>query len=122
DHVICLGDAVGRNGSDQTLALLQERKVPCVNGNHEVDIMPRYQVSDEWRAWVETWPDFRVDNDLLYTHTLVDQSRRFLEIDSIFTARSMFESGAFRVAFVGHSHSPGWWTLQDGNRPFWRHA
>lgn len=37
-------------------------------------------------------------------------------------AESMFDSEQFRVAFVGHSHSPGWWELEAGDRPRWTHA
>lgn len=123
DRILCLGDAVGPRHNDETLRLLHERDVPCVNGNHEVDIMYRYQVSDVWRRWVESWPDYRVENVVLYTHTLIDESRRFLDIDSTFSARRMYDSGCFRIAFVGHSHSPGWWSWSGGeDRPVWTHA
>ncbi len=123
DRVICLGDAVGRRHNDETLKLLHERNALCVNGNHEVDIMHVYQVDDVWRAWVGSWSDYRVENDLLFAHTLIDEARRFLEIDSTFSANRMFDSGCFRIAFVGHSHSPGWWSWSGGEeRPVWTHA
>ena len=123
DRILCLGDAVGPRHNDETLRLLHDRDVPCVNGNHEVDIMYRYQVSDVWRRWVESWPDYRVENVVLYTHTLIDESRRFLDIDSTFSALRMYDSGCFRMAFVGHSHSPGWWSWSGGeDRPVWTHA
>ena len=123
DRLVCLGDAVGRSGNDATLEMLHDRNAPCVNGNHEVDIMHIYQVSEEWRRWVQTWPDYRVENELLFAHTLIDESRRFLEIDSTFSARRMYDSGCFRLAFVGHSHSPGWWSWScREERPVWAHA
>ena len=123
DRVVCLGDAVGRRHNDETLKLLHDRDALCVNGNHEVDIMHIYQVDEEWRRWIQTWPDYRIENNLLFTHTLIDDSRRFLEIDSTFSAGRMYGSGCFRIAFVGHSHSPGWWSWSEGGeRPVWTHA
>ncbi|MCA9779421.1 MAG: metallophosphoesterase [Candidatus Eremiobacteraeota bacterium] len=123
DRLFCLGDAVGRRNNDRTLQLLHDSHTPCVNGNHEVDIMHIYQVSDDWRRWVQGWPDYRVERDLLFTHTLIDENRRFLEIDSTLSARRMYDSGCFRLAFVGHSHSPGWWSWSGGDeRPVWTHA
>lgn len=118
---ICLGDAVGMGENDATLRQLRERDIPCLLGNHEVDLIHLYEVSDENRRWLSTWPYQLREDDALLCHTWL-RGRRFENIDSLSTVESMFASSDFRLTFVGHSHSPGWWELKQGDRPRWTHA
>lgn len=123
DPVICLGDAVGLGDSERTLRLLRTHDATCVLGNHEDRMLKLYEVSDELAAWVGGWPCELIQGDVLLTHTWMerDKGKSFTNIDSIWAATQMFAEGSFRVAFVGHSHSPGWWEL-NGSRPVWTHA
>ena len=59
--------------------------------------------------------------DLLRFLDQTGNSRRFEDLGSTFQAQEMFQAEDFKVAFVGHSHSPGWWTLTP-ERPVWTHA
>jgi predicted phosphodiesterase len=123
EPVVCLGDAVGNRPNDETLRLLKERDTACLKGNHEVDLIHLYKVSDTWRNWIRAWPFSLLSGDVLYAHTWLDQNSRFYDIDSIFAAQEMYRSSDFRVAFVGHSHSPGWWWRPSHEeRPVWTHA
>lgn len=118
---ICLGDAVGMGDNDSTLAQLRERQVECIAGNHDTDMIELYEVNPEHRAWIKTWPYRKREDDILFSHSWLE-GRQFHRIDSIYAAESMFQSEDFRVAFVGHSHSPGWWEWSPGDRPRWTHA
>ena len=127
---ICLGDALGASriptsgANDRILSLLRERSIPCVKGNHEVDLIHLYEVNKTHLDWIETWPHRLVEADVLFCHTWIEENQglRFHNIDSIYSAQEMFRLTSFRLAFVGHSHSPGWWELCDGSRPKWQHA
>jgi diadenosine tetraphosphatase ApaH/serine/threonine PP2A family protein phosphatase len=120
-RAICLGDAVGIGDSNATLDLLKVRGIPCVVGNHEIDLIHLYEVHADHRGWIRTWPFEISDNDMMLAHTWLE-GRIFHCIDSISTVGLMFASADFRVTFVGHSHSPGWWELPPGDRPRWTHA
>jgi len=121
DPVICLGDALGSGDNSATLRLLREREVPCVKGNHEVDLLHLYELSSEDLAYVDSWPFTRSFGGSLFVHTWLEFPLiRYRQIDSILSAKEMFAPSSFNTAFVGHSHSPGWWTLED-ERPVWAH-
>lgn len=122
DSLLCLGDALGMGDNPRTLGLLREREVPCVKGNHEVDLLHHYPLAADELSYIEKWPfEFKRD-DALFCHTWIEKAAlRFNQIDSILAAQDMFASDDFQIAFVGHSHSPGWWTLEE-ERPVWKHA
>lgn len=123
DEVLCLGDAVGIGDSERTLQLLRENGVPCLLGNHEARMLGYYDVSEQAAAWIGTWPSEIVRGDALLVHTWMEKGKglSFTDIDSIWAATQMFREGEFRVAFVGHSHTPGWWCLVE-EAPTWTHA
>lgn len=109
-QVICLGDALGRGDNQATLEKLKESKIPCLKGNHEVDLLPVYRpgLTPEQLDWVKGWPHQFVEGDVLLTHTWLDD-HHFRRIESPIQVELFLESHDFRVAFVGHSHSPGYW-------------
>ena len=122
DPVVCLGDALGSGDNETTLSLLQEHQVPCVKGNHEVDLIHLYELSPNIAAHIDSWPYIRNFGDVLFVHTWLELPQiRYRMIDSLLSAEEMFSSNRFKTAFVGHSHSPGWWTLEE-HRPVWKHA
>lgn len=124
-QVVCLGDAVGSgSGNDATLSLLRDAKAACLKGNHEVDLLHLYSLSDESRTQIALWPYRLIQDDVLFSHTYLGSgsSAQFWNIDSTWTAEQMFTSENFRICFVGHSHSPGWWEWKPQERPVWKHA
>lgn len=118
---VCLGDVVGIGDCDAVLSLLRARGVPCLLGNHEVDLIQHYQVSAGYLEWIKSWPRTMVRGEVTLAHTWL-RGNVFESIDSIASATSCFESQDSRVLFVGHSHSPGWWRWSPGLRPRWTHA
>lgn len=118
---VCLGDVVGAGESDSVLSLLQASGVPCLLGNHEVDLIHLYEVSSDHRKWISNWPRTLAKGDVTLAHTWL-RGNIFESIDSIAAATLCFESQGARTLFVGHSHSPGWWQWAPGDRPRWTHA
>lgn len=112
---------MGRGENDEALETLRTRGISCVLGNHEVDLIERYEIEGEHRVWIKAWPKLIQEHDVLYCHTWIENGF-FRLIDSLFSASEMFASRDFRLAFVGHSHSPGWWESRPGDRPRWTHA
>ena len=118
----CLGDVLGRGQEQRVFELLSTHSVSCLLGNHEVDLRHHYDLRLEVVKEVETWPYRRREGATLFCHTwLQGEPPVFQNIDSTFSAQEMFASDEFQLAFVGHSHSPGYWKLEP-ERPRWTHA
>lgn len=120
DFWICLGDVLGRMGDMmECLQLLRSRKVPCVRGNHEVDLWRAYEpsVSQEMGEWVKSWPLLLREDETLLSHTWLERVHtgfRFQRVENLNNAEAMFTAEEFQRAFVGHSHRPGWWEKGEG--------
>ena len=123
-ELICLGDAVGWGDNDRVLDLLKHRASLVVLGNHECELLNHYTVSPQHRCWIHSWPHMVARDSELYCHTFLgDEPYRFWDINSFTEAQSMFSSSDFQRAYVGHSHSPGYWSADHtGDRPRWRQA
>lgn len=119
DFWICLGDVLGGKEANRCLDLLASRSVPCVKGNHEVDLWSTYvpAVSPELAVWIEKWPLKLTEDETLLCHAWLEPVRsgfRFQAVTTVHDAESMFTCESFQRAFVGHSHQPGWWEKRQG--------
>lgn len=119
---VLVGDALGAGDNQATLDLLRASGVHCLRGNHEVDLLEVYKkrLSQEALDWICTWPLRFVEEDFHLVHTRLDEEGVvFHRIENRYQAKEMFETYDFRVAFVGHSHSPGYWQLLPEQDPLW---
>jgi diadenosine tetraphosphatase ApaH/serine/threonine PP2A family protein phosphatase len=130
DGVLCLGDTVGY-GADPLpcVELVAERAQAIVSGNHEFAVLGRLPLSwfnlharaaAEWtrerleedhRAYLASLPLATTLGDATLVHASPAQPD---EWDYLVTAEDgfgAFEHFATRWCFVGHSHTPGLWSL-----------
>lgn len=111
----CAGDVLGGSGGGRCVRWLREHGALCVRGNHEVDLLGLYALSEDELAWVREWPLERVVGEAFLAHCLVESG--FLEVDTPTRAERVWARGGGRLVFVGHTHLPGWW---EGDGVSWR--
>ncbi len=122
---VLVGDALGKGDNQATVDLLRASGVHCLRGNHEVDLLDIYKgkLSQEALDWICMWPLRFVQEDVHLVHTWIEEPElRFQRVENRYQAQEMFQSADFRVAFVGHSHSPGYWQLEPSVEPTWVNA
>jgi len=125
DEVICLGDIVGY-GPDPSrcLATLQERKIPCLMGNHDaatfdMDVRstfsPLARIAMEWTAGrlsngeIDQLRDFPYTlqrHGLAFVHASPLAPEEFNYVLDIDDAAGNFDAFHEPLCFIGHSHQP----------------
>jgi predicted phosphodiesterase len=103
DRILCLGDLVdGGPGDEEVVALLRERRIRAVRGNHdEHNDAPLQRGTREFLARL---PEAIVEDDVHYTH--ISPRRRKRKVNHAVEAWNVFEDCDFRLLFVGHAHVP----------------
>jgi diadenosine tetraphosphatase ApaH/serine/threonine PP2A family protein phosphatase len=138
DEILCLGDVVGY-GADPLacVELTADRATAIVAGNHEHGVAGRLplrwfnpaaraavewtaeQLDEDHRAWLGALPLIVEMGEATLVHA---SPARPDEWDYLVTAEdgfAVFPAFTTRLAFVGHSHQPGFWSLGSSG-PTWR--
>lgn len=122
--IICLGDCIGYGPQPhEVLALVQERAIPCVRGNHELGIVdPLFRswfnpnslkVLDLTRSmltnadvdYIRTWPEVRLHNGCRYVHGCPPRSvSEYLYEYEDGGLGKLCASFTEQICFVGHTH------------------
>ncbi|MCA9797297.1 MAG: metallophosphoesterase family protein, partial [Candidatus Eremiobacteraeota bacterium] len=120
---VSVGDALGSGQNAATLDLLRKHQVPCLRGNHEFDLLEIYKgdLTQDHLDWIFMWPLRFVEEDFCMVHSWLGDGDRvdFQRLESKPQVAAMFAAEEFRVAFVGHSHSPGYWQQENRQEPSW---
>jgi predicted phosphodiesterase len=136
DRLLCLGDL----GTLAALfALLYNRKITCTFGNWEVSGLRR--LSQQWAAWVATWPAKIEIGDICFTHATPDlpptvtstaEAVKYMaqgigwgqlfprlhnDDDARWAALAALIAKNQRAAFHGHTHIQQVWVYEEGR---WR--
>ncbi|MEL6272670.1 MAG: metallophosphoesterase family protein [Chloroflexota bacterium] len=112
DEIICAGDLVDKGfDGDDVVALIQERGIPTVQGNHDHTPSSSRSLSDDTREFISTLPDelrFRRDNRQVYmTHATPWSQWQYLLPQSTPTVfRHVAKAARADVVVVGHTHIP----------------
>lgn len=129
DRVICLGDMVGYGPNpNECVALLRERCVHAVLGNHDLAATENYGVeyfndaareainwtqsvlNEESRKWLGTLPyELRLPEFLLVHGAPVNYFEYVLDKR---TAASAFDRTDAPLVFIGHTHIAEYWVQQ----------
>jgi predicted phosphodiesterase len=138
DEAVFLGDAVGY-GADPVgvLQLLEAMEPLCIMGNHDemllqialgqsvrdtspVGIALKHnvkQLEPEHLEWIRTWTkrsSTRIDgSEALFIHGSPRNPDEY--VDSVSVARSVFAEWPGRMAFVGHTHMAGVYSVLHNN-------
>lgn len=103
DRILCLGDLVdGGHYGPEVVALLRERAVPTVQGNH--DEWPSTTLPLDTTEYLRSLPEQIVEGDILYTHTSPRHKKD--KIKEPIEAWNVFEESSYRRIFVGDVHIP----------------
>lgn len=112
DRILCLGDVVDGGGEDSAvIKLLRDAATPCIGGNHDANNDLR--LSDDETRWLAELPPLIEEGGIVFAHARPTGEMRYVRNGP--DAWNAFESRAFRVAFVGHTHVPAIWR-HDGGR------
>jgi diadenosine tetraphosphatase ApaH/serine/threonine PP2A family protein phosphatase len=134
DRIVCLGDMVGYGPDPRAcLALLREKQVPMIAGNHDLAVCNRLTTQyfhSEAQASVRWTQDELSEEDKTFlsglsllgeadlfmaAHGTLYRPEMFEYILSVFDAQMSFEAFEVAFGFVGHSHVPAMF-VQDGDR------
>jgi predicted phosphodiesterase len=103
DRIVCLGDLVeGGPANEEVIALLRERGIPSVRGNH--DEINDVRLAAESRRFLDALPERIAEDDVMYVHISPRPIKR--KIDHPVEAWNVFDESAFRLIFIGHVHVP----------------
>lgn len=134
DVLICLGDFVGYGAQpNQVVAMLKDRCAVSLAGNHDLSVLgpgraPQMneiaaaaaqwtaeQLNQESRQFLESLPSRASFEGIELAHgSLRDPISEY--VLDIPTATANFDSFAFDVAFVGHTHVPAAFWTEKGSR------
>lgn len=122
--LICLGDCIGYGPQPhEVLALIRERGIPCVLGNHELGIvdpsfrswfnpnslkvldLTRSMLSDNDLTMLRTWPRVLLRDGCRYVHGCPpDSVSEYLYEYEDGGLGELCRSFSERVCFIGHTH------------------
>lgn len=129
DRVVCLGDIVGYNpDGDACVALLKERGVECIEGNHDLIALgklgfqrcspkpahalkrTRKDLSSSTREFLDALPRSRVYEDrILLIHGGMDDVSQYMTTPERIANNRETMAARFactRICFFGHTHVP----------------
>lgn len=125
DQIYCLGDVVGYGANpNECVALVRERSVACVLGNHELaSIDPSFarhftkpgRVAAEWTnrtltpehlSYLQSLP-YTVQTELLtFVHASPSAPNEWEYVQSLQSAERQFAAFSTQLCFIGHTHIP----------------
>lgn len=121
DRIVCGGDLVDYGlFPEETIALLRERGVPCVRGNHDRWALQDFSLSPGDRGWLASLPKSwsHVENGL---RIVVCHGSPRADMDGIVPgetewseARLMLQRAEADVLLVGHTHRRFVWHFPGG--------
>ncbi len=137
DEILCLGDVVGY-GADPLacVELAAERATALVAGNHEHGVAGRLplrwfnpaaraaaewtarQLDEDHRGWLGALPLVVELGEATLVHASPARPDEWEYLTTAEDGFAVFPSFATRLAFVGHSHRPGFWSLGSSG-PTW---
>ena len=126
DHLYCLGDVVGYGADpNECIALLRERGVSCIIGNHDKAVLNPDAAADlnrfarqaiEWTArqltaehleFLAQLPYIIVEHNCTFVHASPDQPEEWNYIITAHDAQENFQFFTTPVCWVGHTHRSG---------------
>ncbi len=124
ERIVCLGDLVGYAAEpNEVITLLREKKIPCIQGNHdmaafynpEINLfndaakeamrLTRKILTQESKNFLKNLPKSFSENDLLFVHGTPPNSN-VLYISDFLPEQliELFKLFLEKVCFVGHTH------------------
>jgi len=135
DHIICLGDIVGYGPyPNECIKLIRQSADVVLAGNHDhaaVDLLTtsyfnKYAklaaqwtknviTADNWR-YIAGLPYEKVIHDSMYVHASPRNPEEWDYVLSVYDARENFSHFNERICFIGHSHVPVNYALQQNDQ------
>jgi diadenosine tetraphosphatase ApaH/serine/threonine PP2A family protein phosphatase len=129
---VCLGDVVGYGGSPgECIDLLMEHGIPCVRGNHDAMVITgagldgvkdatrqsiewtRGVLTPEQKDWLAALPMTMQAEDYEAVHASLHHPGEWTYVLRADAAALSFPHQTRPVCFIGHTHSPAFWTEGD---------
>lgn len=133
DKIVCLGDVVGYGPRpNECIDLVRKNCQVCLMGNHDhavLGLTDTYHFNQyardavTWtqrtltlqnKAYLESLPFSHHENELLFVHSTPSQPEEWHYILSEYEAVRYMKEMKHRVCFVGHSHIPVVFSLENG--------
>jgi diadenosine tetraphosphatase ApaH/serine/threonine PP2A family protein phosphatase len=131
DQIVCCGDVVGYGASpNECVALLRERGIPSVMGNHDAAVLDddelahfnriardavvwtREIIEPENLKWLREQPMSLAVGDALIVHASPQEPEKWNYVLYYSDAIQAFEHFSELMCFIGHSHQPFFITLR----------
>lgn len=134
DQILQVGDVVGYGPDPKAcIDLLRKRDAKVCMGNHDAAVIGRISLdlfnpfaryAVEWTraqlgvdeiAYLRSFPLFQVlfEEDITIVHGSLHEPAEFDYVRSLSSARLSMDSQETRICFVGHTHQPCLFTLED---------